>query len=133
MFMTFLLQLQLNAFTYKFRYNLCFTGQDSLVLTAIQCKGMDAVYPIDDDNCQHNAYQRPELRHHHDNEIFPNKTETEARARYTAGPQIHTTTPRSRSKDPGVHLVEVTQCCRLAGLFPCLRKAKIWCVQVSPS
>ena len=94
-----------------------------------------AVYSMGDEvEDDPNAYQRIESlnhHHHHQGERKSIQPETETRARHTGGPQIHTTTPRSRSSEPGVHLVEITQCCAVTGYIPCLRKVKIWCVQVS--
>ena len=95
-----------------------------------------AVYSMEDEeDYDPNEYQRVDnhnQRHHHyHGEQKTIQPETETRARHTGGPQIHTTTPRSRSSEPGVHLVEITQCCSLTRFIPCLRKVKIWCVQVS--
>jgi len=93
-----------------------------------------AVYSMEDEeDYDPNEYQRVDnhnQRHHHyHGEQKTIQPETETRARHTGGPQIHTTTPRSRSSEPGVHLVEITQCCSLTRFIPCLRKVKIWCVQ----
>jgi len=86
---------------------------------------MDASYQIDCERGDPSVYQRAECRRSDGVTL----AEGEARPRHQVGPQIHTTTPRTRSKDPGVHLVEVQQCCKLAQLVPCLKKVKIWCVQ----
>lgn len=94
-----------------------------------------SVYSIEDDDEDnhiqsntHNAYQRLDNQKCQKGERTA-PPETETRARHTAGPQIHTQTPRSRSTEPGVHLVEITQCCALTRFIPCLRKVRIWCVQ----